>query len=92
MELAMLLWALLLGGLGGLTTVLLKIYNENKWVKTTPKMVSGIALGIISAFLMWLIGDGAYIFGLIAYFLAGATGPSFILELLEKYSKKKDKK
>jgi len=88
----MLLWALLLGTIGGGTTVLLKIYNENEWIKSKPKMIASIALGTISAFIMWIMGDGAALFGLIAYFLAGATGPAFLSEILEKFSRKKKEK
>jgi len=92
MDLFTLGWALLLGGLGGSAIILLKIYNENEWIKSKPKMMASIALGVISSFLMWIMGDGAAVFGLIAYFLAGATGPAFMTELLEKFSRKKKEK
>lgn len=85
-------WAIILGLLGAGGVVLLKMWNEDEWAKPRPRMIAGLILGPLAALLMWLVGDGYQFVGLIAYFLAGVSGPSLITELMAKYTKNKEKK
>jgi len=90
---AMLPWAIILGLLGSTSIQLLKMWKTNKWADLkSAKTVASLALGPIAAGEMWMMGDGAQIIGILAYFLAGATGETFLVGVLDKYTDYKIKK
>jgi len=88
-DMLLLPWAIVLGLLGAGTVVLLKMWNQDEWIKPKPRMIAGLVLGPIASFLMWMMGDGVNFVGLLAYFATGASAPTFLVEILEKYSKSK---